>query len=71
MSTQSKQGTHPSFFVLILVFFFWGFLAASNRIFIPFCKAHFGLNQIQSQLVDFAFYGAYFIGSLVLYLLSA
>lgn len=71
MSTQSKQGTHPSFFVLILVFFFWGFLAASNSIFIPFCKAHFGLNQIQSQLVDFAFYGAYFIGSLVLYLLSA
>ncbi|GEP93896.1 MFS transporter [Chitinophaga cymbidii] len=71
MSQQSKQGTHPTFFVLILVFFFWGFVAASNSIFIPFCKAHFDLNQIQSQLIDFAFYGAYFIGALILYLLSA
>lgn len=71
MSQQSKQGTHPTFFVLILVFFFWGFVAASNSIFIPFCKAHFELNQIQSQLIDFAFYGAYFIGALILYLLSA
>ncbi|MGX5817541.1 MFS transporter [Chitinophaga lutea] len=71
MSTQSKQGTHPSFYVLILVFFFWGFIAASNSIFIPFCKAHFNLNQIESQLVDFAFYGAYFVGSFILYLLSS
>lgn len=71
MSQQNKQGTHPTFFVLILVFFFWGFVGASNSIFIPFCKAHFELNQIQSQLIDFAFYGAYFIGALILYLLSA
>ena len=55
---------------LVLVFFFWGFLAASNGIFIPFCKSHFHLNQLQSQLIDSAFYGAYFIGSLVLYLAS-
>lgn len=71
MSQQTKQGTHPTFFVLILVFFFWGFVAASNSILIPFCKKHFDLTQIQSQLVDFAFYGAYFVGSLILYLLSA
>lgn len=71
MSQQQKQGTHPSFFVLILVFFFWGFLAASNSIFIPFCKSHFNLTQLQSQLIDFAFYSAYFIGSLILYFLSA
>lgn len=71
MAEQTKQGTHPSFPVLILVFFFWGFVAASNSIFIPFCKAHFDLNQLESQLIDFAFYGAYFIGSLLLYLFSA
>src|SRR5690606_23647432 len=71
MAEQTKQSTHPSFFVLILVFFFWGFVAASNSIFIPFCKAHFDLNQLESQLIDFAFYGAYFIGSLLLYLFSA
>jgi FHS family L-fucose permease-like MFS transporter len=71
MAQQTKQSTHPSFFVLILVFFFWGFVAASNSIFIPFCKAHFHLNQLESQLIDFSFYGAYFIGSLLLYLFSA
>lgn len=68
--TRSK-GLHPTFFVLVTVFFFWGFLAASNGVFIPFCKAHFNLTQLQSQLIDFAFYSAYFIGSLVLYLASA
>ena len=56
---------------LIIVFFFWGFIAASNSIFIPFCRTHFNLTQFESQLIGSAFYGAYFIGSLVLYLLSS
>ncbi|MDJ1468810.1 MFS transporter [Cytophagaceae bacterium DM2B3-1] len=67
---QTKTGTHPQFFILITVFFFWGFVAASNGIFIPFCKTHFNLNQFQSQLIDTAFYGAYYIGSLLLYIFS-
>lgn len=66
---MSKSNTSP-FLAIVSVFFFWGFLAASNGIFIPFCKTHFQLSQFQSQLVDSAFYGAYFIGSLLLYLLS-
>jgi FHS family L-fucose permease-like MFS transporter len=55
---------------LVIVFFFWGFIAASNSIFIPFCKTHFQLNQFQSQLIGSAFYGAYFIGSLLLFIAS-
>ena len=55
---------------LVTVFFFWGFIAASNSIFIPFCKHYFSLDQFQSQLVDFAFYLAYYIGALILYLIS-
>ena len=55
---------------LVIVFFFWGFIAASNSIFIPFCKSHFNLNQFQSQLIGSAFYGAYFIGSLILFIAS-
>lgn len=66
---MGKSKTSP-FLAIVAVFFFWGFLAASNGIFIPFCKTHFQLSQFQSQLVDSAFYGAYFIGSLLLYLLS-
>src|SRR5687767_11769639 len=61
---------NSSFVAIVTVFFFWGFLAASNGIFIPFCKSHFQLTQFQSQLIDSAFYGAYFIGSLLLYVFS-
>ncbi|MCS6807675.1 MAG: MFS transporter, partial [Bacteroidota bacterium] len=57
----------PKFLTLVTVFFFWGFLAASNGVFIPFCKVHFQLTQFQSQLIDLAFYFAYFMGSLLLY----
>lgn len=56
---------------LVTVFFFWGFIAAGNGIFIPFCKDYFQLDQFQSQLIDFAFYGAYYIGALGLFILSA
>lgn len=52
---------------IITVFFFWGFIAAGNSVFIPFCKHFFKLDQFQSQLIDFAFYFAYYIGALVLY----
>ncbi len=68
---QSKQATNwGALSVLISVFFFWGFVAASNGVFIPFCKAKFGLDQFQSQLIDFAFYGAYYLGALLLFLVS-
>jgi FHS family L-fucose permease-like MFS transporter len=68
---QPKQPTNTgALATLVMVFFFWGFIAASNSIFIPFCKTHFNLNQFQSQLIGSAFYGAYFIGSLVLFICS-
>ena len=55
---------------LVMVSFFWGFIAASNSILIPFCKTHFSLTQFQSQLIGSAFYGAYFIGSLIIFVVS-
>ena len=69
--SQTKQPTNTgALATLVMVFFFWGFIAASNSIFIPFCKTHFNLNQFQSQLIGSAFYGAYFIGSLILFIVS-
>ncbi len=53
---------------LVTVFFFWGFIAAGNSVFIPFCKAFFTLDQFQSQLVDYAFYFAYYVGALGLFI---
>jgi len=56
---------------LVIVFFFWGFIASGNSVFIPFCKHFFHLDQFQSQLVDFAFYTAYYIGALALFAYGA
>ena len=71
MSKTTTQPTnYPALYTLILVFFFWGFIAAGNSIFIPFCKNYFSLDQFQSQLIDFAFYTAYFLGALLLFIFS-
>src|SRR5476651_2162161 len=70
MEQNNNKNYGSALYTLITVFFFWGFLAASNGIFIPFCKAHFSLTQFESQLIDFTFYGGYFIGSLILYFAS-
>lgn len=71
MSTARIQTNYPALYTLIVVFFFWGFIAAGNSIFIPFCKHYFDLDQFQSQLVDFAFYTAYYVGALLLFIFSS
>ncbi|MCC2589621.1 MFS transporter [Chryseobacterium sp. MFBS3-17] len=70
MQITQQKTNYPALYTLITVFFFWGFVAASNGILIPFCKSHFSLTNFESQLLGSAFYGAYFIGSLLLYLTS-
>ena len=70
--SQTKQPTNSgALSTLVVVFFFWGFIASSNSVFIPFCKHKFNLDQFQSQLVDFAFYLAYYIGALGLFAYGA
>jgi FHS family L-fucose permease-like MFS transporter len=64
---QQNQTNYGALTTLTTVFFFWGFIAAGNSVFIPFCKNYFHLDQFQSQLIDFAFYGAYYLGALVLF----
>lgn len=72
MSDQAVQKTNYSALsTLTTVFFFWGFIAAGNSVFIPFCKSYFNLDQFQSQLVDFAFYGAYYLGALALFIVGS
>lgn len=65
-----KKTNFSALGTLTIVFFFWGFIAAGNSVFIPFCKSYFHLDQFQSQLVDFAFYGAYYLGALFLFILG-
>ncbi len=72
MSTTTNAAKQPTNWaalsIVISVFFFWGFVAASNSILIPLFKEKLSLSQTQAQLVDMAFYFAYFVGS-VIYLL--
>ena len=58
------------FGTLITVFFFWGFVAASNDILIPVFKKAFNLSQAKSQLVSVAFYVAYTVGSIIYFAIS-
>lgn len=69
--SEPKGTNYGALTTLTTVFFFWGFIAAGNSVFIPFCKSYFGLDQFQSQLVDFAFYGAYYLGALGLYIFGS
>jgi len=67
MSATKQESTtnYKALFTLITVFFFWGFVAASNDILIPVFKKAFNLTQGESQLVSLAFYIAYTVGSLI------
>src|SRR6267142_1846408 len=50
--------------IVTTLFFMWGFLTCLNDILVPHLKSIFDLNYLQSQLIQFAFFGAYFIFSL-------
>ncbi|MCM2130306.1 L-fucose:H+ symporter permease [Larsenimonas rhizosphaerae] len=50
--------------VVTTVFFMWGFITCLNDILIPHLKAVFSLNYTQSMLIQFTFFGAYFIMSM-------
>jgi MFS transporter, FHS family, L-fucose permease len=67
---MTQQTKWSQFGVLVMVFFFWGFVAASNDILIPVFKEALNLSQTQSQMISFAFYVAYTVGSIIYYLVS-
>ena len=67
---NNVQTKWSQFISLIIVFFFWGFVAASNDILIPVFKKYFVLSQVQAQLVAWAFYAAYFVGSVIFFVVS-
>ncbi|HLP64581.1 MFS transporter [Flavobacterium sp.] len=70
MSTKEIKTNWAQFIPLVTVFFFWGFVAASNDILIPVFKKAFDLTQGQSQLVSVAFYVAYTVGSIIYMIIS-
>jgi len=56
MEQTKPKNNSSALYTLITVFFFWGFVAASNDILIPVFKDKLHLEQWQSQMVSFAFW---------------
>jgi len=64
-SSDNRYTYYPlALSVMTAVFFMWGFLTCLNDILIPHLKAVFELNYAQAMLVQFTFFGAYFLMSL-------
>ena len=63
-SSDKSAGTYTfAFSAMTTLFFIWGFLTALNDILIPHLKGEFDLNYTQAMLIQFCFFGAYFIVS--------
>ncbi|MEM5547622.1 sugar MFS transporter [Pseudoalteromonas fuliginea] len=64
--SQNYQDKNYSFALtsLTTLFFIWGFITCLNDILIPHLKAVFNLTYVQAMLVQFCFFGAYFLMSL-------
>jgi len=67
-TTVSAPGSEQSYgaplATVTTLFFMWGFLTCLNDILVPHLKSIFDLNYAQVMLIQFAFFGAYFIFSI-------
>lgn len=70
VQVNNLRKQRPAIYLTIIVYFFWGFAAAGNALLIPIFKSTFNLTQFQAQLVELSFYMAYFLGSIVYFLIS-
>lgn len=73
ITSESQQqaelgGGQPSYFFALVsltsLFFMWGFITCLNDILIPYLKAAFNLSYTQAMLIQFCFFGAYFVISI-------
>lgn len=64
-ATGAQPGSHTSALVIVtLLFFMWGLITSLNDVLIPHLKAIYTLSYVQAMMVQFCFFGAYFIVSL-------
>lgn len=74
INAASGSDTHKNYygplFLVTLLFFMWGFITCMNDILIPHLKSVFTLQNWQAMLIQTAFFGAYFIISLLYYVVS-
>jgi len=61
---QESGGNSNALIIVTLLFFMWGLITSLNDVLIPHLKAIYTLSYVQAMLVQFCFFGAYFIVSL-------
>ncbi|MDR1729177.1 MAG: sugar MFS transporter [Prevotellaceae bacterium] len=71
MSNTKSTGYIVPLVTLTTLFFMWGFITCLNDILIPFLRGVFELSHFQANLVQFAFFTAYFVISLIYFTISA
>jgi len=64
MQDASPQRYRLAFGVVTAVFFMWGFITVLNDVLVPHLKSVFALDYKQIMLIQFCFFGAYFLMSL-------
>lgn len=73
-NSTTQTGNGPTyrgpFAIMTTLFFMWGFMTVFNDVLIPRFKEAFTLDYHHAMLVQFAFFGAYFTGSLIYFLIS-
>jgi FHS family L-fucose permease-like MFS transporter len=69
-STNGQTYRGP-FAIMTVLFFLWGFITVLNDILIPRLQDAFTLTNYEIMFVQTAFFGAYFIGSLLYFFISA
>jgi FHS family L-fucose permease-like MFS transporter len=70
IQARNGQTYRGPFAIMTVLFFMWGFMTVFNDILIPRFKDAFRLDYFHAMLVQFAFFGAYFIGSLLYFGIS-
>lgn len=62
-TNQSAMTMRLAFWAMTSLFFIWGFITALNDILLPYLQGAFALSYLQAALVQFCFFGAYFVVS--------
>lgn len=63
VSSTSSNSNLFALTALTSLFFMWGFITCLNDILIPHLKNVFSLNYAQAMMIQFCFFGAYFLVS--------
>ncbi len=69
-SSAGSMNYRKPFLTITFLFFMWGFITVMNDVLIPHLKEVFELSYFQAALIQFAFFGAFFIVSLVYFIVS-